>query len=98
MLNVHTKLVLGTSQRDSIYFVYNELLRKFTTWVSNNYMVRFPKQLVIALGPSDIKVMFRQSRNEEAFGIKHKDERTVFGRQETYSMDLNRGLHTFFMY
>ena len=100
-LNDHTKLVLGTSQRDNIHFVYNELLRKFTAWVANNYMVRFPKPLAIALGLGDIEVTLKQSRNEEAFGITHKEERTVLNGKKLiapYSMDLNRGLHTFFVY
>ena len=56
-----TKLVLRTSQRDNIHFVYNELLRKFMAWVLNNYMVWFPKQLAVALGLGDTEVTLKQS-------------------------------------
>ena len=64
-------------------------------------MVHFPKPLAIALGLSDIKVTLRQSRNEEKFGIKHKDECTVLDCKKLIAphiMDLNRGLYMFFIY
>ena len=100
-LNEHVKLILGTSQRDNIHFIYNELLRKFTACVTNGYMVRFPKQLASALGLGDIEVTLRQSHNPNEFGVTHKDTRTVFDGTKIkapYTIDLNRGLHTFFVY
>ena len=63
-------------------------------------MVQFPKRLAIDLGLGDIVGTLKQSKNEEEFGIKHKDERTLLDGKKhiaPYSMDLNRVMHTFFM-
>lgn len=100
-LNEQIKLILGTTQRDNIHFVYNELLRKFTAFVANGYMVHFPKILAIALGLGDIVTTLRQSPKKEDFGTVRKDTRIVYDGDKIiadYCMDLNRGLHTFFVY
>ena len=84
--------MLGTSQSDNIHFIYNELLGKFTACVTNGYMVPFPKQLSIALGLGDTEVTLRQSSNQNAFGVTHKNTRTVFHGPKIkapYTIDLN---------
>ena len=100
-LNDELKKVLGELQRDKIHFVYNVLLRKFTACVSQGYMVRFPKILAIALGLGDVETTLRQSQNEDEFGVTRKDTRLVFDDKKIiapYTVDLDRGLHTFFVY
>ena len=100
-LNDQVDKTLGNEQRDRIQFVYNELLRKFTAYVAQGYMVRFPKLLAVALGLGERETTLRQSSNEEEFGVSHKDTRIVFDGTKIiapYCMDLNRGLHTFFLY
>ena len=100
-LNDGVKEVLGPTQRDSIHFVYNDLLRKFTACVSHGYSVRFPKDLAISLGLGDMVTVLKQSNKEEDFGIEHKAERIVYDNKKIiaeYVVDLNRGLHTFFVY
>lgn len=100
-LNDMTKKELGPNQRDNIHFNYNELLRKFTAYVANGYMVRFPRELATALGLGDIETTLRQSSNKEAWGTEREMPRIVYDGDKIiadYCMDLDRGLHTFFVY
>lgn len=100
-LNDKTKDALGDNQKDKIHFVYNDLLRKFTACVSPGYMVRFPKQLAIILGLGDKETTLRQSEQEEKSGITNTASRRVYDNKKiiaSFCMDLERGLHTFFVY
>ena len=100
-LNNEVKLLLGQDQRDNIHFVYNDLLRKLTACISPGYMVRIPKQLSITLGLGDLETMLKQSRNEEDFGTTYTESRVIINDKKIiapYCLDLNRGLHTFFIY
>ena len=89
----------GLSSR--IHFVYNELLQKFTACVSPGYMVRFDKPLAIALGLGDDDVMLRCSKEKENHGTYRTAERFIYDNEKiiaNFVVDLNRGLHTFFVY
>lgn len=92
---------LHHSLRDRIQFVYNDLLRKFTASVSPGYMVRFDKSLATALGLGDMVTALRCSENKALHGIERKETRVVYDNDKIiadFVMDMNRGLHTFFVY
>ena len=100
-LNDEVKRVLGKSQHDKIYFTFHPLLGKFTAFVEQGYYVRFPKALTAALGLGDDDSILKQSIHEEAFGVTETPTRLVYNSDKIiapYCMDLNRGLHTFFIY
>ena len=92
---------IPTSLRGRIQFLYNDLLRKFTASISPGYMVRFDKSLSIALGLGDRVTTLKCSENKIHHGNELKKERMVYDNDKIVSnfvMDLNRGLHTFFVY
>ena len=94
-----TKKCLGKAQGDKIYFMYNSLLRKFVAHVDAGYMVRFPKALAITLGLGDKVTTLRQSTNQNQ--PDRIPSRKVYSDDKIvgdFVMDLNRGLHTFFVY
>ena len=93
--------VMPPSLRGRIQFVYNALLRKFTASVSTGYMVRFDRSLAISLGLGDDVVTLKCSESKEYHGIERKPKRIVYDNDKIiadYVMDLDRGLHTFFVY
>ena len=64
-------------------------------------MVRFPKDLAIILGLGDVETTLRQSNEKDTWGVERKDTRIVYDGDKIiadYCIDLNRGLHTFFVY
>ena len=84
-------------------FDYNELLRKFMVYVKSagNCAVEFKKELSVVLGfgdkPVKIKNTKKASRNRRL--VRH--DRIVYDDEKVvpdYVVDLNRGLHTFFLY
>ena len=98
-MEVNNAMPPGLSDR--IQFVYNELLQKFTAFVSPGYMVRFDKPLAIALGLGDDATMLKCSKEKENHGIHRTEERYVYDDDKiiaNFVVDLNRGLHTFFIY
>ena len=100
-LNEAVNEILPTEQTDSIHFVYNTLMRKFTACVKPGYVVRFRKSLSVALGLGDHNVTLRCSRDSEDYGISRTDERVIYDSDKIigdFMVDLNRGLHTFFIY
>ena len=102
-LNDAVHEVLGKAQREHIYFMYNSLLRKFVAHVSVNYRVRFPASLAHTLGLGDVETTLKQSTNEIIPGQvdPEADHHTLYSADKTvatYVMDLDRGLHTFFVY
>ena len=101
----HLQDVVNTTMpsdlNNRIEFVYNELLRKFTASISPGYMVRFDKHLSIALGLGDRVTTLKCSENKAEHGNQEKEERMVYNSSKivaNFVMDLNRGLHTFFVY
>lgn len=89
------------SLRGRILFVYNELLRKFTASISVGYMVRFDKSLAKALGLGDRVTTLKCSETKDKHATVRKPERIVYDHDKIvgdFVMDLNRGLHTFFIY
>jgi hypothetical protein len=82
------------NQKNNIHFVYNEHERKFLACVSKGYAVHFSAQLSIALGLGDgASTLAGQSETENT-------ERHFFGEKikAPFTVDLNRGLHTMFIY
>ena len=100
-MNDEVKIELGQDQRDNIHFVYNHLLRKLTACISPGYMARFPKELSSTLGLGDQETTLKQARNEQEFGMERRDNRLIINDKkiiDPFCLDLNRGLHTFFIY
>lgn len=92
---------MPTSLRGRILFIYNELLRKLTAFISPGYMVRFGKSLSIALGLGDDVTTLKCSRDKGHHGTVRMPERIVYDNDKIvadFVMDLDRGLHTFFIY
>jgi hypothetical protein len=99
-LNDKATDVLGETQRNKIHFVYNVLLRKFTACVSQGYMVRFPKHLAIVLGLGDMETTLKHSKGVDVEN-RENGSRLVYDGDKIIPplcMDLERGLHTFFVY
>lgn len=95
-LNEKMKEKLGEAQRDKVHFMYNTLLRKFVAYVSSGYMVRFPGPLSLTLGLGDKETTLRTN-----YIIPRESTRKVYSGEKIvgdYVMDLDRGLHTFFVY
>lgn len=101
VLNALVQPILTHSQQDKISFFYNCLTRKFMAYVSEGYMVRFSKEVSITLGLGDSETTLKQSRMEALHGIKDRGNRLVYNDDKIVAplcLDLNRGLHTFFVY
>ena len=101
VMNTYTQKTLPDSLTDRIRFFYNDLTRKFTAYVANGYMVRFYKELSTTLGFGDKVTTLKHSKDPTNFGVEEKEERMVYNDDKIiapFSLDLNRGLHTFFVY
>ena len=64
-------------------------------------MARFPKELSSTLGLGDQETTLKQARNEQEFGMETRDNRLIINDKKIiapFCLDLNRGLHTFFIY
>ncbi len=100
-LNEKLNDVLPKEQQGKIAFHYNSVERKFLAFVDRDgYMVRFSKSMAMTLGLGDKETTLRQTK-EESHGITTNENRIVYNNDKIigqYAMDLNRGLHTFFVY
>ena len=94
------KDTLGT-QKTNIVFEYDEVLRKFRVYLKEGYHVRFKKNLAISLGLGDRETTLRNNGTEEEYGVDRSGNRIVYNHEKiegAFMVDLNRGLHTFFIY
>lgn len=101
VMNTNVQKHLKGNLSDRIRFFYNDLLRKFTAYVAQGYTVRLPKKMSEILGFGDNSTKLKHSRDEDEFGVEHQDERVVYNDDKIVAplcTDLNRGLHTFFVY
>ena len=86
------------NQKKNILFNYDAIERKFFVDIKSGYRVRFSAQLAIALGLGDCEAILR---GHEAREEVINDVRCYYsGNKITglFTADLNRGLHTFFIY
>jgi len=101
-INKATDDIMGDTQTNKIYLLYNELTRKVTVGINSGYMIQFPQNMASALGFGDTNVMLKNSYDEDLRGATHNDDDTVIYDYSKiiapYVLDLNRGLHTFFLY
>ena len=101
IINGLVQPLLSGNQKDKIRFYYHNLTRKVTVYVAEGYMVRLCKFLSKTLGFGDLVAHLRQSKNVDNFGVVEKEERIVYSNSKIlapFCLDLNRGLHTFFVY
>ena len=101
VLNTHIQVHLTQNTGDRIRFFYNDLTRKFTAYVASGYMVRLSKQMSVVLGFGDKVTTLKHTIKDEQFGVEEKEERIVYNSDKIAAplcVDLNRGLHTFFIY
>jgi len=97
-LNEYKSYVLGPEQKSRILFTYNPILNKMVTFVSEGYEVIFSKEQSVILGFGDqpTKLWNRPGEKDRA-----GRGRAIFGGEKIippFIFDLNRGLHTFFVY
>ena len=98
-LNEYVNEVLGSDQRSRIMFTYNEVLDKMVTFVSEGYEVRFNKEQSIILGFGD---HYTRLVNTSRVNLTIREgSRALYDGDKIippFVFDLNRGLHTFFVY
>lgn len=101
-INKATDDVMGKTQENKIHLWYNELTRKITVGVTSGYMIEFPLSIASALGFGDTAVILKNSYNTELHGFSIDEKKNaVYDYSKItgpYVLDLNRGLHTFFIY
>ena len=93
---------LGDNQRAKIHFVYNELLRKVYVKLAEGYAVTFGQPMVSVMGFGDHEVceLTNSFRHEGRHVVESQQRLTIDDDIITspFVMDLQRGLHTLFIY
>ena len=100
-LNEAVQRALPEGLGDRIRLYYHALTRKFSAYVAGGYMIRLYKELATTLGYEDKVTVLKHTRGEEPFGVEEKANRVVYNNDKhlaPLTVDLNRGLHTFFVY
>ena len=100
-MNEYKNLVME-DQRSRIQFFYNEVLNKVITHVSEGYSVMFDKEQSTMLGFGDQFTKLQNTSGETGHTvIESRRGRSIFDGVKIippFIFDLNRGLHTFFVY
>ena len=101
-INIQVKAVLGTKNHDKLYFSYSSLKRKLIVYLSHGYEVHFPSELAVALGFGDEDATLSNSRETNNVVLINGQETPLKDQKKKiegpFHVDLNRGLHTFFIY
>ena len=101
-MNEYKNIVLGEDQKSRIQFIYHEVLNRVVTYVSEGYSVIFDNEQSTMLGFGDNFTKLVNSTGDTGQKvIENRRGRSVYDGVKIippFIFDLNRGLHTFFVY